>query len=135
MVWKGVRPKKDILIKNHIDQSEHNKKLLNELQTNYLEYKDWILTTLFYYSLHRVQAKIVRDTSYYPENHFDDKIYENSRNQIVANLLLDNQSSAYLALYQQCRLARYRPLSFKYFKEEYVLTLVKNITAIFDKIL
>ena len=123
-----------IRVSRHLAQSEHNRELLEIILQNYKKYKDWIITIVFYYALHRVQAKMIRDFHVDPQQHWDPDDPTNSRNTLVNRYFSKNVSNLYISLYRKSQDMRYKPMVHFHFDERFVLKIVEETLKTFEKI-
>lgn len=121
------------LISRHLNQSEHNKELLDIIIQNYKKFKDWIITIVFYYALHRVQAKLIEDFHLNPKQHWDPNNPNNSRNNLVSKHF-PQIAGHWRALYQMSQDLRYKPMAHIFKDEREILNIVEETLKAFEQI-
>lgn len=120
------------LSQQHIEQSEHNKDFLQEIIANFPDYTDWIITVTFYFALHRVQARLLKDFNLDPDRH-EHRNPMRSRNKLV-QLLLPNYWEDYHTLYHESRKARYHPNYHKRINITDIRDLILDALKLFENV-
>ncbi|GFP25688.1 hypothetical protein HKBW3S43_01394 [Candidatus Hakubella thermalkaliphila] len=83
----------------HIRKAIHNKSFFNAFELNTTPYVDWLVTILFYTSLHYVDSKLAQ-LNFHPDSH-------GQRRKYIWQTDLKHIAEEYRLLENQCRNVRY----------------------------